>query len=63
MAQNLELDNLEPNILCNEWSNIKLLGIGFLNSSNNIFDILKIYSLCMFNHKHTKDKKNEINEM
>ena len=63
MAQNLELDNLEPNILCNECSNIKLLGIEFLNSSNNISDILKIYSLCMFNHKHTKNKKNEINEM
>ena len=61
MARNLELEkNLESNILCNECSNIKLLGIEYLNSSRNISDIFKLYSLCMFNHNN---KKNEINEM
>ncbi len=51
------LDNLlSENIKCNKCLNIPLLGIEFVEA-NNIYDIVKLHSFCLF-HKNRK-KVNE----
>ena len=41
---------------CKVCGNIPLIGIEFNNKTNNILDILKIHSFCIFNHDKNEDK-------
>ena len=50
-------DLLRENIICNKCLNIPLLGIEFDNEVNNIYDIVKLHTFCLF-HKNRK-KVNE----
>ena len=48
---------LEKNIICNQCLNIPLLGIEFLYKANNISEIIKLHSFCLFHNN-----KNNVNE-
>ena len=41
---------------CKVCENIPLIGIEFNNKTNNILDILKIHSFCIFNHDKNEDR-------
>lgn len=51
--------SFESFIICKECSNIPLLGIEILDDSDNLKDIIKLFSYCIFNHKN---KENRIKE-
>ena len=52
--------NLEDNIICKECHNIPLLGLQFLDKCDNISNIIKVNSYCIFKHKNDKNKINEL---
>ena len=53
---------LEEYIICDECSNIPLLGIEFSEKSKNLNDIININSFCIFNHQKNK-KDNRIKKL
>ena len=52
--------NLAPNIICPECSNIPLLGFNFAYYNKNWSDVCELYSYCIYNHNN---KKNEIKKI
>ena len=53
--------NLAPNILCPDCSNIPLLGFNFDYKSKNISDVCELFSYCIYNHDNKKNKVKKLN--
>ena len=53
--------NLTPNFLCPDCSNIPLLGFNFAYESKNISDVCELFSYCIYNHDHQKNQVKKIN--
>ena len=53
--------NLAPNILCPECSNIPLLGFNFAYEGKNLSDTCELFSYCIYNHDNKKNQIEKVN--
>ena len=53
--------NLTPNFLCPDCSNIPLLGFNFAYENKNISDVCELFSYCIYYHDHQKNQVKKIN--
>ena len=53
--------NLAPNIICPDCSNIPLLGFNFTYEGQNLPDSCELFSYCIYNHDNKKNQIEKIN--